>query len=94
MDYLLNVDFETFHTFIYYWGALGILSSLALYFSKQLPISSRLDNQALGFLGSVDKKLGWIIMETPILIAVIYFYLVGKNPLNVSVVIVGVFVFH
>lgn len=94
MDYLSNLDLDTYTHFIMYWGALGILSSLALYFSKTLPISSRIEDKTMNFLGSIDKKLGWIIMETPILIAVIYFYWTGKNSINASSVIVGAFVFH
>lgn len=94
MHYLTHLDLNSYHNFIYFWGALGILSSLAIYFTKLLPISSRQDNAELAFMGMIDKKLGWIIMETPILIAVLYFYLTGSNPLNASVVIVGAFVFH
>jgi 3-oxo-5-alpha-steroid 4-dehydrogenase 1 len=94
MDTLLNLDLQTYTRFILVWGALGILSPLGIYFSKQLPISSRYGAQSLDRFGTVDKKLGWIIMETPILIAVSTFYLLGDNPINASAVIVGAFVFH
>ncbi len=94
MEYLTNLDSQSYHKFIYFWGVLGIVASLIIYFAKLLPISSREESQGLAILGMVDKKLGWMIMETPILIAVLYFFLMGKNPINASVVIVGAFVFH
>ena len=94
MEYLTQIDLQTFNQYVIYWGALGFLSALAIHFLKLLPISSRADNSVLGFLGNIDKKLGWIIMEVPVLIVVIYFYATGKNPINVSIVMVGVFVFH
>jgi hypothetical protein len=94
MDFLTRLDLQTFNRFLFAWGALGILSSLGIYLSRQLPLSSRLEDQKAARLGSIDKKLGWIIMETPILIAVSIFYLTGRNPLNVSVLIVGAFVIH
>jgi len=94
MSFLTSLDSATFDRFVYAWGALGILSSLGIYLSSQLPLSSRLEGQRVARLGTLDKKLGWIIMETPILIAVSYFFLTGRNPINASVVIVGAFVLH
>lgn len=92
--YLSSIDLASYTQFISYWAVLGVFSSAALYFSKQLPISSRVENKPLAFMGTIDKKLGWIIMETPILIVVIYFYWQGSQPINPSAVIVGAFVFH
>lgn len=46
-------------------------------------------------VGTLDKKTGWIIMETPILIVVNVFYFSGPyayNPSNVAVF--SAFVFH
>lgn len=94
MESLEGIDPLTFHRIVYIWGALGILSAIAIHVSRQLPLSSRNEDQRLNALGTIDKKLGWIIMETPILIAVAWFYLRGANPLNASVVMVGAFVFH
>jgi 3-oxo-5-alpha-steroid 4-dehydrogenase 1 len=94
MNYLTSLDLPTYTTFIYMWGALGLLSPLAIHLTRMLPMSSRLENQPIARLGSIDKKLGWIIMETPILIAVAYFYLNGSNPLNASAAVVFVFFFH
>jgi protein-S-isoprenylcysteine O-methyltransferase Ste14 len=94
MEYLLDLNLQTYTRFLYFWGALGILAPLGIMVSRQLPISNRYEKNPLARFGSIDKKLGWIIMETPILITVSYFYLVGRNPINVSVVIVGAFVFH
>jgi hypothetical protein len=94
VDFLTRVDLQTFTTFVYAWGALGIVSALAVHLTRQLPVSSRIEGRALGRLGSIDKKLGWIIMETPILISVSWYYLTGRNPLDASVVVVGAFVVH
>lgn len=94
MDFLTSLDLGTYTVIVYVWGALGILSPLGMRFSKRLPISSRYPEDQITGRGAVDKKLGWIIMETPILIVVSYFYWVGENPLNVSAVIVGAFVCH
>jgi 3-oxo-5-alpha-steroid 4-dehydrogenase 1 len=94
VDSLTRVDLQTFTTFVYAWGALGIVSALGIHLSRQLPLSSRIESRTLGRLGSIDKKLGWIIMETPVLIAVSWFYLTGRNPLDASVVVVGAFVVH
>lgn len=94
MDFLLGVDLPSYTSFIYAWACLGLVSSIAISFSRQLPISNRYENTALNVLGVVDKKLGWIVMETPILLVVLYFYLAGSLPLNASVVIVGAFVIH
>jgi len=94
MDYLTSLDLQTYTRIIYVWGAFGILSPLGIHLSRQLPLSNRYRDQKLSGLGSIDKKLGWIIMETPVLIAVSYFYLAAENPINVSVVFVAAFVFH
>jgi 3-oxo-5-alpha-steroid 4-dehydrogenase 1 len=94
MEFLKNLDLQTYTTLIYFWGGLGIVSALSILFTGMLPISSRVYNQKLAWMGSVDKKIGWIIMETPILISVLYFYLSGSNSLNASAVMVAAFVFH
>ena len=59
-----------------------------------MPISGRIHDSRLEKLGTIDKKTGWIIMEVPILITVIYFFAVASEPLNVSVVILAFFVMH
>lgn len=94
MEFLTQLDLASYTTFIYGWGALGIVSAIAISLMKMMPISNREDNKQLAGLGLIDKKLGWIIMETPILITVLYFYFVADAPMNASVVIVAAFVFH
>ncbi len=91
---LLTLDIERYNTFILYWGSLSIISAIAIHFTQLLPLSSRADNSALSFLGNIDKRTGWIIMEIPVLLVVIYFYAATDAPMNASVVIVGAFVFH
>lgn len=94
LNFLLNLDVEHLYTFLYYWGALSVVSALLIVVTKQLPMSSRIDNDKISFLGTIDKKLGWTLMEIPILIVVIYFFVKGQQPLNVSVVMVALFVMH
>jgi 3-oxo-5-alpha-steroid 4-dehydrogenase 1 len=94
IDALTRLDLDSYTRFLYGWVALGILSALVIHFSGLLPLSSRYENQHRVIFGSIDKKLGWIIMETPILVAVLYFYLVGDNAFGVATVIVGAFVLH
>lgn len=89
-----SLDLETYTTFIYFWGVMAVVSSVGLHALKQLPISSRVENQGVCFLGSCDKKLGWMIMETPILLTVTYFYAVGGNSSSASLAIVCAFVCH
>lgn len=94
MDLITSVDHAAFNRFLYSWAALGIFCSLAIHFTRLLPISSRIDNKPLNFLGQIDKKLGWVIMETPILIAILFFYLTGKEPIGLEIFFVLLFVFH
>jgi protein-S-isoprenylcysteine O-methyltransferase Ste14 len=94
INFLLSVRLEDYTFFVYAWASLGIVAGIAIYFLKLMPISGKVDNHTGALLGSVNKKLGWIIMETPILVSVCYFYFAGKNPINPSIVIVGFFVLH
>lgn len=94
MDMLLNLDLDTYNRIVTVWAVMGVLTALAIRFTGLMPMSNRADNSALAFLGTIDKRLGWIIMETPVLVAVIFFYAIGDNPVNVSVVILGAFVVH
>jgi len=93
-DYLLNISLESYQLFVYFWAGLGICAGLAIYFLRLMPISGKVDNHTGALLGSVDKRIGWIIMETPILLSVCYFYLAGSQPINASIVLIGAFVLH
>ena len=94
MELLTSLDPQTYRRLVYAWGALGVASALGIHLARQLPISSRNENRALARFGTIDKKLGWLLMETPILIVVCFFYLTGRNPIDASAVIVGAFVIH
>ena len=94
MDFLLNLGIERLNTFLYCWLGLSVIITLVIFLTKQLPMSSRIDNDKITFLGTIDKKLGWILMEVPILIVVIYFFVMGSQPLNVSVIMISLFVMH
>ena len=94
LNNLESLSLSSYNTFLLYWVGLSLISSLLLHFSKELPISNRIENKKMRLLGSIDKKTGWVIMEIPILLVVCYFFFQGQNELNVSVIMVGVFCVH
>lgn len=95
LEYFNHIDAHSFNAFLNYWIIIALISSLALYKTKQLPMSTRLSNNRLAFLGTVDKKLGWILMEIPILIIVLYYFLNGEYAGNYpNRVVFAPFVFH
>jgi 3-oxo-5-alpha-steroid 4-dehydrogenase 1 len=94
LEFLTHINHDTFIFYMYLWGAVAIVSPFALHLIGELPISNRSEHNRLSFFGTIDKKLGWMIMETPILITVLYFFLSGSNTFNVSALIVGAFVCH
>jgi len=94
MDSLLTLDVEHYTLFLYLWGAIGLVSALSIHFTKMLPMSSKQDAGRLAFLGMIPKRAGWIIMEIPVIAAILFFFSQGSNPLNVSAIFVAVFVIH
>lgn len=98
MEYLFNLDLETFNLILVVWGLAALPSALSIIWAKVLPMSSRADNSKLAVLGTIDKRLGWIIMETPVIATVLLCYWAGLKAsggsINVSVVFVAVFVVH
>ena len=54
----------------------------------------------MGALGSIDKKTGWVLMEIPILLVVLYFFSQSQTGLSVSSflsvsgIMVGFFMMH
>lgn len=94
MPEFLKLNLATYNAVVLWWGGLGIVSALAIHFTGLIPISNRRENKALAFFGTMDKRLGWIVMETPILLAVLYFYFTGSNAVNFSAVMVAAFALH
>lgn len=88
------LDIDLFTLFVIIWGILGIVSAVPLFFTGAMPISGRNRNRPFAKLGTINKKTGWIVMELPILIAVIGFYLAGSQGLNLSALMVAAFVIH
>ena len=71
--YTLKVlDLNSYNTFLIYWFGACVLNAFYLYKSKELPLSNRIESQGMGALGSIDKKTGWVLMEIPILLVVLY----------------------
>ncbi|MGJ8670116.1 MAG: 3-oxo-5-alpha-steroid 4-dehydrogenase [Oceanococcus sp.] len=98
MEQLFNLELETFHLILIFWGLIAIPSALSIMWVKVLPMSSRADNSKLGLLGTIDKRMGWIIMEIPVIATVLLCYWAGieasGSTVNVSVVFVAAFVVH
>lgn len=93
-DYFFSISLESYNTFLIYWGVFGVISGFSIFITKKLPISSRVENKEFEFLGTIDKRLGWIIMEIPILLIVFVVYCMGNNPVNISAVILSLFIIH
>lgn len=98
MEFLFTIDAEQFNWILIAWAALAVPSALSIVWAGVLPISSRADNSKLGLLGMIDKRTGWIIMETPVIATVVLCYVGGLKAsgaaIDVSIVFVGIFVLH
>ena len=98
MDQLFNIQLATFNWLLIAWGAMALPSALSIVWAKVLPMSSRADNSKLAVLGTIDKRLGWIIMEIPVIATVLLCYWAGVeasgSEINVSIVFIAVFVVH
>lgn len=98
MPLLTEIDRASFDILMLVWVGLCILSAATMLFAGMMPISNREERAGLKLLGEIDKKLGWIILETPVLITVVYFYLAGVEAsgagINGSVIFVAAFFIH
>ena len=98
MDYLTRVDRDGFNIVMLVWVGLCVVSAGAMHWAGLMPISNREQRSGLMLLGDIDKRTGWIILETPVLVTVVYFYLAGVQvsgvPINLSVIFVAAFFVH
>lgn len=94
LELLLGPDLATFNRLLLAWGVIGILSALGIHFVGLMPKGSRGPLRRPARPGTIDKRLGRILIELLILITVIGFYLATDEPPNASIVFIGVFVFH
>jgi hypothetical protein len=95
MHFLLTLDRDLYYYILSVWGALALIAGLAIYFLGVLPISNRTETPWWNRLGLIDKRLAWVLMETPVLATVLYCYFAAaRQSVNYSVVMVGVFVLH
>ncbi len=94
MSYITSINLTTYTNIILLWGLLSIISTLALHFLNLSPLSNKSDNSKLFILGSIKKRYGWIIMEVPVLLSISYFYFLGSNPINASLIFVLFFMLH
>ena len=98
MNNLFNIDLDTFNLILVIWGLIAIPSAFSILWAKAMPMSSRVENRTMNVLGTIDKRLGWIIMEIPVIATVLLCYWAGLTAsgasVNVSAVFIGVFVVH
>ena len=98
MEFLTQIDRDSFDVLMLLWVGLCVVSASAMLFGGMMPISNREQRAGLMLLGSIDKKTGWIILETPVLVTVVYFYLAGVEasgqPFNWSGIFVVAFFVH
>ncbi len=94
MAFLFNIESEPFHRFLWYWGSASIFFAVGMHVLKMLPMSERSPSEALNYLGTIDKRTGWVIMEIPVLVVVIASYVLAGGQLDISAIMVGVFVLH
>lgn len=92
MEWLTGVEAQTFHWLVWAWAFTCVVSAIAIALTGFMPMSSRESNSALNILGTIDKKLGWMILETPVLIVVVYFYLAGLDQSEQEIGVSGIFV--
>jgi 3-oxo-5-alpha-steroid 4-dehydrogenase 1 len=85
---------EAFEKFVFIWAIINLVTGLPIFVSKMMPISGRAEKTWLSIMGDINKKSAWIIMEIPVLISVLLFYLLGNNPINASVVFIAFFCLH
>lgn len=98
MDFLFSIELQTFNWILIVWGAMAVPSALSIVFAKTLPMSSKGDNSKLAVLGTIDKRTGWLIMETPVIITVLLCYYAGLkasgSAVNASIAFIAVYVIH
>ncbi|MDR3418653.1 MAG: 3-oxo-5-alpha-steroid 4-dehydrogenase [Nevskia sp.] len=94
MHFLLTLDPDRYTLFLYCWGALGLVSAASIYFLRMLPLSNRMEGPQRGSRGVIDKRLGWVLMEVPVLATVIWCYWASAKSINYSIIMVAAFVFH
>ncbi|RMF11587.1 MAG: hypothetical protein D6761_13980, partial [Candidatus Dadabacteria bacterium] len=76
------------------WALVAVASAFVLRKLHLLPLSERGSRTLIGALGYMDKRTAWLLMESPVLIAVLAGFLSGPQRSTPAVVIVGAFVAH
>ena len=98
MEFFTQIDRATFDIVMLVWVVLCVVSATAMHKAGLMPMSNRQRRSGLMILGDIDKRTGWIILETPVLITVVYFYLAGlqasDSDVNWSILFVAAFFIH
>jgi 3-oxo-5-alpha-steroid 4-dehydrogenase 1 len=85
------MNYHSYQTLIYAWIALGALVFLIL-----LKVTAPYGRYASDSWGlQINNRLGWVLMEMPVMLLLMYFVLVNPSRQNLmSWTLVGFFMFH
>jgi len=90
----LTIHHSQFTTFQYLWIGVGLIAFLWLLFKEAAPYGRHVRK---GFGMNVSNRLGWVLMETPVMIWVLLFYFLGNEDRSQSVYVylfIGLFLLH
>lgn len=85
---------RTLYNYIEYaWIAIGIVTFFYLLFKQSAPYGRHVRK---GWGKEISNRLGWIIMETPVMIFVLLFFSFGSQPITQPIVyfFMGLFFLH
>ncbi|MDH4296176.1 MAG: DUF1295 domain-containing protein [Cyclobacteriaceae bacterium] len=85
------MNYETYQTIIYVWMGIGLATSILL-----LKITAPYGRHTSAHWGPlINNNLGWVLMEAPVIIALMYFVLNNvQNQNAVTWFLLGTFMFH
>lgn len=71
------MSYQLYTYIIYTWTLIGIITFFYLIFKESAPYGR---HTRPGWGKEISNRLGWIIMETPVMIFVLLFFALGSNP--------------
>lgn len=88
------MTWSVFSSIQYLWIFIGLIAFLWLLFRQTAPYG-RHTKQGFGLM--INNRLGWVLMETPVMIWLLLFFLIGKNKEQspfVVYIFIGLFLLH
>lgn len=71
------MSYQIYTYIIYTWIAIGIITFFYLLFKQSAPYGR---HTRPGWGKEISNRLGWVIMETPVMLFVLLFFSLGTNP--------------